>query len=93
MSTLSKLPELFGSMVFNEDTMARLSARPMVSASGSSGMWTELFLDNVDYLTEEVDILVKNLTAFLEALQARDADRLCALLREGREKKAAAGGN
>lgn len=56
-------------------------------------MWTELFLDNADYLTEEVDILVKNLTAYLEALKARDADTLCALLREGREKKAAAGGN
>jgi Prephenate dehydrogenase len=56
-------------------------------------MWTELFLDNADYLTEQVDILVGHLNEYLEALQNRDADRLRALLREGREKKAAAGGN
>lgn len=56
-------------------------------------MWTELFLDNADYLTEELDILVQNLTAYLDALRSKDADALCALLREGREKKATAGGN
>jgi prephenate dehydrogenase len=56
-------------------------------------MWTELFLDDSDYLTEQVDILVQNLTEYLKALRAKDADALRALLRDGREKKAAAGGN
>lgn len=56
-------------------------------------MWTELFLDDADYLTAELDTLVNNLTDYLEALRAKDAERLRTLLREGREKKASAGGN
>ena len=49
-------------------------------------MWTELFLDDADYLIE-------NLTAYSDALKSGDAERVRALLREGREMKAAAGGN
>ena len=56
-------------------------------------MWTELFLDDADYLTKELDILVQNLTEYLDALKAKDADRLRALLKDGKEKKATAGGN
>lgn len=56
-------------------------------------MWTELFLDNADYLTEQLDILIEHLNDYRDALGSRDADRLCALLRDGREKKATAGGN
>ena len=56
-------------------------------------MWTELFLDDADYLVKELDILIQNLTDYSDALKSGDADRVRALLREGREKKAAAGGN
>lgn len=56
-------------------------------------MWTELFLDDADYLTGELEVLVGHLTGYLDALKARDADTLRALLRDGREKKATAGGN
>ena len=56
-------------------------------------MWTELFLDAADYLVKELDILIENLTAYSKALKSGDAERVRALLREGREKKAAAGGN
>lgn len=56
-------------------------------------MWTELFLDNADFLTEQVDLLVRHLTEYLEVLKRRDADALHTLLRDGREKKATAGGN
>lgn len=56
-------------------------------------MWTELFLDDADYLTDELDALICNLTDYLEALRARDGERLKALLRDGREKKELAGGN
>ncbi len=56
-------------------------------------MWTELFLDNADYLTEQLDILIEHLNDYRDALGSRDADRLCSLLRDGREKKATAGGN
>ena len=56
-------------------------------------MWTELFLDDADYLTRELDILIKNLSEYADALKAKDAGRLCALLKDGREKKASAGGH
>jgi len=56
-------------------------------------MWTELFLDDADYLVKELDILIGNLTAYSEALKSGDAERVRALLREGRELKASAGGN
>ena len=55
-------------------------------------MWTELFLDDTDYLTKEVGELIHHLTEYQEALQARDAEKLHALLKDGREKKATAGG-
>ena len=50
-------------------------------------MWTELFLENADLLGSELDSLVKSLSEYRDALQAGDAERLKALLREGREKK------
>lgn len=56
-------------------------------------MWTELFLDNADYLTEELDILIEHLNQYLGALQGRDAEKLRSLLKEGRDRKATAGGN
>ena len=55
-------------------------------------MWTELFLDDTDYLTKELDILIENLSEYADALKAKDADRLRALLKDGKEKKATAGG-
>ena len=56
-------------------------------------MWTELFLDDADYLTKELGELIRHLTEYQEALEARDAEKLRALLKDGREKKATAGGN
>jgi prephenate dehydrogenase len=56
-------------------------------------MWTELFLDNADYLTEQLDVLIGHLNDYRAALGSHDANRLCALLKDGREKKAIAGGN
>ena len=56
-------------------------------------MWTELFLEDADYLTRELDVLIHHLSEYSEALKARDADLLRALLKDGREKKATAGGN
>ncbi len=56
-------------------------------------MWTELFLDDADYLTAEVEELISHLQEYRDALAARDEDRLRALLKEGRELKSSAGGN
>ena len=50
-------------------------------------MWTELFLENPDYLAEEIDTLIDNLQAYSSAIKDNDADTLCRLLRDGREKK------
>lgn len=56
-------------------------------------MWTELFLDDSDYLIKELDILIRHLTDYSDALKSRDAERIRTLLKEGRELKASAGGN
>ena len=50
-------------------------------------MWTELFLDNADYLGRELDGLIDALSAYRDALAAGDAETLKKLLREGRERK------
>ena len=50
-------------------------------------MWTELFLDNADYLGRELDSIIRSLTAYRDALAAGDAETLKRLLREGRERK------
>lgn len=55
-------------------------------------MWTELFLDDADFLLRELDELMLHLDEYAQALRARDAGRLRDLLRDGREKKMAAGG-
>jgi len=56
-------------------------------------MWTELFLDDADFLTHEVSVLIGHLEEYRDALESKDAEKLRALLKEGRELKAAAGGN
>lgn len=56
-------------------------------------MWTELMLDNREYLADELRILIDNLKPYLKALEENDAEALCTCLREGRIAKASAGGN
>jgi prephenate dehydrogenase len=56
-------------------------------------MWTELFLENKDFLTKEVAILIDNLSKYKEALENENEEMLHALLKEGRECKIEAGGN
>ena len=53
----------------------------------NEAMWTELFLDNADYLGRELDSIIRSLTAYRDALAAGDAETLKRLLREGRERK------
>ena len=50
-------------------------------------MWTELFLDNADRLGFELDCIIRSLQEYRDALKAGDAETLCRLLREGRERK------
>ena len=50
----------------------------------NESMWTELFLDNRDNLIFELDTFINELEKYKQALQEQDADRLKALLAEGR---------
>lgn len=50
-------------------------------------MWTELFLENRDHLIDEIDTLIESLTAYREALDKDDAERLRMLLKDGSERK------
>ena len=47
-------------------------------------MWTELFLDNAEALTGEIDFLIHSLQQYSDAIKNGDKDRLLELLREGR---------
>lgn len=46
-------------------------------------MWCELFLDNADFLSEEIATLIDSLQAYKDAIDERDAERLEGLLAEG----------
>lgn len=50
-------------------------------------MWTELFLENRDFLTHELDTLIHELQQYRQALEISDAQALCRLLEEGRKRK------
>ncbi len=50
-------------------------------------MWTELFLENYDYLFKEIDELINNLTKYKDAIINKDEKTLKQLLKEGRERK------
>ena len=52
-------------------------------------MWTELFLDNAEHLGFELDCLIRSLQEYRDAIAAGDAETLCRLLKEGRERKEA----
>lgn len=47
-------------------------------------MWTELFLENREALVQELDTLTGHINEIRNAIDARDSDTLCALLRRGR---------
>ncbi len=52
-------------------------------------MWTELFLDNPDYLAEEVEGLAARLLEYAAAIRNGDENGLRRLLKDGRERKEA----
>ena len=51
-------------------------------------MWAELFLENKDFLMNELDILLANLTQYRKAMEHDDLPELIRLLDEGRQRKA-----
>ena len=53
----------------------------------NEGMWTELFLGNKEHLLPELNLLISSLCDYRDAIAEGDAERLCALLRDGRIAK------
>lgn len=95
----SQLPHVISSAFVKSPTALRHtgfsagSFRDMSRVSAlDEDLWTELFLMNSENLTKELELFVQNLAEYLDAVKNKDADRLRALLREGRECKAAIGG-
>lgn len=54
-------------------------------------MWTELFLRNAEPLVQEIDEIILHLTEYRDAIAGGEESRLCALLRDGRERKESLG--
>lgn len=50
-------------------------------------MWSELFMENKDNLTKEIDMLIDELTKYRDAMNEGDQKRLTELLRDGRIAK------
>ena len=50
-------------------------------------MWAELFLENQDFVLEELDFYIKSLTEYREAIANQDPDTLIALLEAGKRRK------
>lgn len=50
-------------------------------------MWAELFLENKEYVLNELDCFLDSLTAYRQALAEEDMPRLVQLLDEGRKRK------
>ena len=50
-------------------------------------MWAELFMENRDYLLDELNILIDNLSAYRTAMENGDQEELTRLLEEGKRRK------
>lgn len=50
-------------------------------------MWSELFIENSDNLTVEIDNLIRDLSLYRDAIASGDRDRLAGLLAEGSKRK------
>ena len=50
-------------------------------------LWTELFLYNRDFLTGQLETVMKNLNEYLDALKENDSEKLEKLIKDGREMK------
>ena len=53
----------------------------------NAGMWAELFMENKDFTLAELDIYIKSLSAYRDALENNDLQTLTALLEEGKRRK------
>lgn len=56
-------------------------------ATMNERMWTDLFMQNRENLMYELDMLIKNLNQYSEALKNADSDKMLKLIAEGRQLK------
>lgn len=50
-------------------------------------LWSDLMLKNQDYICEEIDILIKNLSEYRDTILSGNKDKLVEILKEGRKLK------
>ena len=50
-------------------------------------MWAELFLENQDYVLNELDVYIYALEKYRDAVSRNDMDALISLLEEGKRRK------
>ena len=50
-------------------------------------MWAELFLENRDFVLEELDFYIRSLTAYRDAIEKDDISTLVSLLEDGKRRK------
>ena len=53
----------------------------------NADMWAELMLENRDYMVQEMDVLIENLTAYRKAMAENDFPTLRQLLEDGKKIK------
>ena len=53
----------------------------------NADMWAELMLENRDFMLNEMDVLIDNLTQYRKAIADDDFPRLRQLLDDGKKRK------
>ena len=91
----SQLAHVLSSSYIRSDAAARhegLSAgsfRDMTRVAAlNDRMWSEIFLDNKDYLIAEIDGLIRHLNDYKEAIAADDREAIAAMMRDSTHKRA-----
>ncbi len=91
----SQLAHVLSSSYIRSETAARhegLSAgsfRDMTRVAAlNDRMWSEIFLDNKDYLLEEIDGLIEHLSDYRRAIADDDREAIAAMMRDSTHKRA-----
>ena len=90
----SQLAHLVSSAYIKSDTATEFmgfsagSFRDMTRVARlSPEMWSQLTIDNSDFLVGEIDNIINSLTEYRQALQNKDKEKMKELLADGNEKK------
>ncbi len=91
----SQLAHVLSSSYIRSDTAARhegLSAgsfRDMTRVAAlNDRMWSEIFLDNKDYLISEIDGLIRHLQDYRDAIASDDRDAISEMMKDSTHKRA-----